>query len=789
MRTPSIHLHPMSLLRSLTLLSVLVATAIPVSADTPAFMSARSVGHVLDDHVAGLVTDALGNTYFSGDFIGTVNVGGDSLTSFYDFGGIQLSTRDVFVAKYDANGAHVWSKSYGSTSGEETTVAMAVDPSGNTVITGTFLGSASLGGGVLNSGTIFVAKYDGNGDPLWSLSTGISASGASAATVTAVACDATGHIYLSGHFRGTVTIASGVVVSAGSDDAFLAKYDPNGVAQWVFRYGGTGADRCEDVMVDPLGGVLLTGRYQGSSVSFGGLNLPMATGSSTFLVKLTQTAGYAWGLGLGLGAFSVGTDIATDAVGNVVITGEFNGSADFGGGPLQGTAGTRDIFLARYTPNGTHVWSQAFSGSAFDRGNAVAIDSQGNILLTGYFGNVTGALGYTVDFGENVVTSSGEADVFLARFDADGVDQWAVALGSDEYDEGVAVVAGANDDVVMAGMFRRSMPIPGGVLTSRGLEDVFLLRYSGIPAEPLIQSVVDIGNDEGRAVRVTFRRSGIDGRGRAVPALRYDAYRRDDSSPAVAGSQVDLLRDAGWQYVASVPAHGEDTYVIRCATLGDSTSAGPYRSHFFVRAVTDDPFTFYDSRPDSGSSVDNLAPSAPFDVTYDQGTLTWSPSTAGDFDHFVVYGAERNVFDAARVVDTSTDATLDVAGARHAFYFVTAVDAAGNESAPASTVGETTANGTSRIYALSVSNHPNPFNPSTMVEYTVPTRGRVTVAIYDARGARVRTLVDGKVHEAGSHTTEWDGRADSGAAVTSGVYFARVECAGAFESKKLVLLK
>jgi len=90
---------------------------------------------------------------------------------------------------------------------------------------------------------------------------------------------------------------------------------------------------------------------------------------------------------------------------------------------------------------------------------------------------------------------------------------------------------------------------------------------------------------------------------------------------------------------------------------------------------------------------------------------------------------------------------------------------------------------------LSVTNFPNPFNPRTTVSYTVPARGNVTVAIYDARGARVVTLVDNEPRETGAYRMDWNGRSTDGAALVSGVYFARIEHGGDIRTRKMVLLK
>lgn len=89
-------------------------------------------------------------------------------------------------------------------------------------------------------------------------------------------------------------------------------------------------------------------------------------------------------------------------------------------------------------------------------------------------------------------------------------------------------------------------------------------------------------------------------------------------------------------------------------------------------------------------------------------------------------------------------------------------------------------------------NHPNPFNPSTTVAFTVPggsgSRSRVVLGIYDVRGALVRRLVDGPV-AGGRHEVTWDGMNDRGAKVSSGIYFARFQTRDHSSVKKMVLLR
>ena len=89
---------------------------------------------------------------------------------------------------------------------------------------------------------------------------------------------------------------------------------------------------------------------------------------------------------------------------------------------------------------------------------------------------------------------------------------------------------------------------------------------------------------------------------------------------------------------------------------------------------------------------------------------------------------------------------------------------------------------------LTVTAAPNPFNPATTIEYAVAGRGHVSLRVFDARGALVRTLVD-EVQPAGSRRITWDGRDDRGAGVASGVYLLRVDAAGESRRQKMVLLK
>jgi hypothetical protein len=256
-------------------------------------------------------------------------------------------------------------------------------------------------------------------------------------------------------------------------------------------------------------------------------------------------------------------------------------------------------------------------------------------------------------------------------------------------------------------------------------------------------------------------------------------------APAAGGQ----LLDAGWTHVGTVAAHAKGEYSIDAPTIGDSTIAlGQYLSTFFIRASTGEPEVHFDSAPEDGYSVDNLAPGIPDNLIFGDGDLAWDESTAEDFDYFTVYGSNTDSFGDAVLIDYTISNGMDVSSSSYICYWVTATDFSGNEGKPAKMNTLSGSGGTPTSYVLSVSNFPNPFNPGTTVKYTVPSRGEVSIAVYDARGALVATLFNGE-RDAGAYSVTWDGRTEGAAVAASGVYFARIEHAGAARSKKMVLLK
>lgn len=343
----------------------------------------------------------------------------------------------------------------------------------------------------------------------------------------------------------------------------------------------------------------------------------------------------------------------------------------------------------------------------------------------------------------------------------------------------------------------RNSILSGGVWTDSALLGVtgdWIIRAVdepiSVPATLAITAVSDLPNDQGRQVRVAWLADGRDAPG-AMPAITgYAVFRQIAPGFAAQGGVPDGMSKAyppgDWDYLATIPAFQEANYNAILPTVADSTiAAGMHYSVFFVRAMTDNVGVFYDSAPDSGYSLDNLAPATPENVqiVWASGAgnnLSWLEAVDPDFNHFKIYRGSVPDFavDPLALVHTSiTPSWQDVFGDEASYYRLSSVDFAGNESPPSSALAVSAASGMQPVAAFLGQNYPNPFNPSTRIEYFLPQTDLVQLRIFDSRGRSVRTLVSGNV-SAGNQTVLWAGEDDRGQRLSSGVYFYQLLVGG-----------
>ncbi|WP_437539531.1 hypothetical protein WME79_24410 [Sorangium sp. So ce726] len=305
--------------------------------------------------VNSIAVDSAGDVYIAGYYSYYLTIGLD--TSWAD-------TLDAFLVKLDgADGSPVFGKFFGVPYGTmAASFGVAVDPDDSVVVSGTYSGTVNFGGSSFtansggpwiidfNKGDAFLAKFESDGDHLWSNSFGDD----DYAGANEVAIDGAGNIVVIGDFGGSVDFGSNTATLTdpwSSDmNVFLAQFSAAGVDQWSDGYGGTGWDEGRGVAVDSAGNVSVVVASSGA-VNFGGSTLTSAGNMDIFVAHFDDAGAHDWSNNYGDSSYQVADAIALDSSGNATIAGSLIGSANFGGSTLtSAVGGYSDVVLVQFEP-------------------------------------------------------------------------------------------------------------------------------------------------------------------------------------------------------------------------------------------------------------------------------------------------------------------------------------------------------------------------------------------------------------------------------------------------------
>jgi hypothetical protein len=470
-----------------------------------------------------------------------------------------------------------------------------------------------------------------------------------------------------------------------------------------------------------------------------------------------------------------------------------------------------DIYAQRVDMNGNTLWAENGVGVCTapyqQQCPGVVSDGEGG-----------GILAWT-DFNDAFWL---DGDIYAQRISGEGTALWAP--------RGVPICAAASGQA-------RPRCVPdgaGGAIVAwedsrSGKLAIYVQRIErngnwGYPA-PSIKVARDVPGDQGGFVNLAWLASRLDpwpehaissysvwraiSPEQAALALKSGGAMLSDLGDFASEAQKPLVRIEHasnrtfyWKLVSTVAAAHLDGYAEIVPTLFDSTAVCGEYHYFQVIAHGNDPGMYWISAPDSGRSIDNLAPAPPAGLAGTPGSnaeglnLTWHRGGEADFGHYAVYRGSTEGFEPApgnRIAALADTIYLDGewrAGSR-CCYKVAAVDIHGNESCCSLLRPEDIAGGGTRetpTATFLAQNFPNPFNPSTKIVFGLKEPEFVSLKVFDAAGRLVRVLVEAD-RAAGVYEVFWNGRDDRGAQMSSGLYFCRLK-AGSFTSlRKMVLLK
>ncbi|UOG74552.1 T9SS type A sorting domain-containing protein [Hymenobacter tibetensis] len=403
-----------------------------------------------------IALDGAGNTIVAGNFATTLTLGTYVLTS--------TGNSDVFVARMNASGEWTQAVRAGG-EGDDYIYDIVVDATGNALLAGYFgvlrggLASttATFGTTTLTSAgnaDLFVARLNAAGQ--WTQA--VRAGGPGPDYAQSIAIDSNGSAVLTGTFDNTATFGTINLTSTGSTDVFVARLSAAGTWTQAVRAGGAAFDSSSSLALEGNGTAVIAG-YFGGSAAFGTTLLTSAGNNDAFVARVDAAGNWIQVVRAGGTDGDYGGQVVLDNVGNATLTGYFRGTASFGATSLT-SMGSADIFVARLNPSGEWGFAVQAGGSELDAAFGVALDGQGNVVITGFF---TG----TALFGSTSLTSAGGRDLVVATLNSTGSWTQAVRAGGPGDDFGTALVS--KGTTVVAGLY--ASPATFGPTTLSSVRD------------------------------------------------------------------------------------------------------------------------------------------------------------------------------------------------------------------------------------------------------------------------------------------------------------------------------
>jgi hypothetical protein len=482
----------------------LVCVSLKINAQTNLAMLYSSAGM---EYGKASAVDA-SNNYINGSlFQNTINVNPSGTTNLTAPG----AATQLALTKYNSNGQLVWAKHMGGTTTSEAPHGIGTDALNNIYVTGYF-GSTTLtgaqnanfnpaGGGTISTQgneDIFVAKYDSNGVYQWAFGLGNTGQ-ETQERAWDISTDNSGNSYVVGGFHGTMNFNPlGTTMNFSLPDStaglFIAKYNTNGIAQWVVILDVKGNSVFTETYatcdLDAFGNLYVAGNVRGSNVNFNPLGtstlLSSAGQNDIFISKYNVSNGVlSWVKKIGGAAQDLVSPgaLRCDNNGNPYFTGRLTGTGTVNFDPNGGTTNVVNsaLYITSYDANGNLRFAKGMNSGTGDGGHRVDFDNLNNVYIAGWMNG-------TATFGTISKTAfSPTADNFLAKFSNDlSTCIWALNFGgsgatANNITAGLSVDHENNPIITgqLYGTNANANPLGSTALTlsSVGLNDCFVIKY------------------------------------------------------------------------------------------------------------------------------------------------------------------------------------------------------------------------------------------------------------------------------------------------------------------------
>jgi hypothetical protein len=404
---------------------------------------------------------------------------------------------DVFIVKYDPSGNVLWATCFGGTYYDYPN-AIATDKNGNAYVVGGFQSDSITAGPstIYNYGPtdstddIFVLKISSSGNFLWAKSFG----GDYYDRGQGVATDPSGNVFIAAFFESDSILVGQTeyynsTAPIQDHNDILIKCDSLGDVLWAqTSYDATGGTQAYGLSADQFGNAFMVGRFNGTSLQFGSQTITNQRDgwNDIFIVKYDSSGNALWANDAGGSLDDYAGSVTVDAAGNSYVTGFYSSpTAVFGSQQLTNdtTDGSEDIFVAKYDPNGNLIWANGYGGDQNDVPDGVAVDSVGNVYITGYYYSPF------INFGGQAITNFDNTgatdDIFVVMFDHNGNPVSAVEAGGLSYDYANGLCTDPSQNVYVVGAFQSDDIIIGATTlinnSTTHNNSTFLAKYAYQP--------------------------------------------------------------------------------------------------------------------------------------------------------------------------------------------------------------------------------------------------------------------------------------------------------------------
>jgi len=471
------------------------------------------------------------------------------------------------------------------------------------------------------------------------------------------------------------------------------------------------------------------------------------------------------------------TAVAVDTSGNIFVTGySFRGSASL----------NYEIITIKYNPNGDSLWVRSYNspGNLDDRAFALAVDEQGNAYVGGYLKNTS--LGNV--YGKGYIT---------IKYNSSGTQLWATQLDMTVEGSVTALVVDTSGFVYVTGLGHDFNSASSEYITVKynaSGNSIWTKHYNGPGNETDIARAIVL--DDSGNVYVTGESIGANGWYDYL-TIKYNAageekwIRRYDGQVNEDDKAIGIVVDKNY----NVYVTGESN--VTSGSLGKDFATIKYN--------LDGNTVWVELYNGPGNSLDK-----PADIVIDSSGNIYitGPSIGAGFSGYPDYATIKynsngdsiwvERYNAADLNDASIAIEIDNS---NNLYIAGNSDDSFTSSGSVTIKYSQTPVGVDQIrsnlpeeYSL-FQNYPNPFNPNTLISYQLPVSSNVILKIYDVLGNEVATLVD-EYLPAGSYEVEFNSHSDEGQnlpagrqGLASGIYFYRLQVGSFVETKKMLMLK